>query len=171
MASFRDSMEHQEAAMWKQLKLMEPGESRDFFAKDHKRFLSALAIIERDASRIARCVECGRPSANSCGGCGDAYCDVSCQRRDWSRHKIECKLSSDDRAKRIASSFVASPTPDKPYSVFILLRKGAFTVQMSKEDMTDYESYVKAVQAVVSSFDKSKDMAWQHWTSVREAFA
>lgn len=44
--------------------------------------------------RGSRCRACGaaKPSLNACAACRSAlYCDATCQRSDWARHKPECK--------------------------------------------------------------------------------
>jgi hypothetical protein len=158
-------MEDTEAAMWKSLLHMSPGPTRDALKRDHAIYFASLAILEREAAKISRCTHCGDPAVALCGACNtDFYCNAACQRSDWKRHKTLCNI------KDKPIDFVPATSATKPHAVLLLLRKGTFTVHMSKEDMTDYDAYVSAVQAVVPWFEKSTDYAWQHWTSVREAF-
>ncbi|KAI0703156.1 hypothetical protein C8Q76DRAFT_632141, partial [Earliella scabrosa] len=50
--------------------------------------------IPRTKSRMRRCTSCGSANAilKRCTGCMIAkYCNAECQKRDWTRHRTECK--------------------------------------------------------------------------------
>ena len=52
---------------------------------------SQTAKIAQDKMSENKCTFCGKPCAKKCTSCRAPYCNVSCQRSDWSRHSIECK--------------------------------------------------------------------------------
>ena len=61
------------------------------------------------SSKTHKCSVCQKEANLVCKGCkntpdsagsltGVYYCDASCQKDDWSAHKIHCKMSNDRRA-------------------------------------------------------------------------
>ena len=63
----------------------------------HRRHTAAQPAMDK-ALLKAHCLVCGNPEARRrCGECGvPHYCGVECQRKDWPRHKKECKRYIED---------------------------------------------------------------------------
>jgi TPR repeat protein len=64
-----------------------------------------------DLNTVARCAECGEGGAGlkMCNACKHInYCSVTCQRRNWPRHKKECKQRA---AKLHDESLFKQPPP------------------------------------------------------------
>ncbi|KAI8805860.1 hypothetical protein BJ742DRAFT_855728 [Cladochytrium replicatum] len=60
---------------------------------EQEALLSTKKALDRLLGR--RCTNCGKPSSETrllkCGKCGEAaYCSPTCQRADWSSHKVRC---------------------------------------------------------------------------------
>ena len=69
---------------------------------------------------VARCAECGEGGAGlkTCNACKDVkYCSVTCQRRHWPSHKIECKQRA---AKLHDESLFKQPPPKDDCSICFL---------------------------------------------------
>lgn len=168
----RVTLELEEAKLWEILVRM-PADSPLLQAKkrEHAIFFSFLRQVEHQVAAMKTCVECHEKADKSCGKCHQSfYCSLSCQKLDWPRHKKVCCLAPHTRADNFAESFQPSPTPGKPYSVILVLSKGAVSVQMSKDDMMSYRLFLAAVKSVVPTFDEVKQLGWQHWQTVREAW-
>jgi len=45
-----------------------------------------------------------------------------------------------------------------------------FVVQMTDDEMTNFDAFMAAIKKVAPDFDQEKDYGWKHWTSIRSAF-
>ena len=45
-----------------------------------------------------------------------------------------------------------------------------FVVQMTDDEMTNFDGFMAAIKKVAPDFDQEKDKGWQHWTLIRSAF-
>ena len=57
------------------------------------------------------------------------------------------------------------------YTVIVALPSEFLTVYMNKDEMMDFDLYMRAVRDVKADFDQIKHNAWQLWTSIREGAA
>lgn len=78
--------------------------------------------------------------------------------------------SSEEIAKQAAEQRPPERADGASVYLVIVIASAPIFVWMTQEDMTDFDAYVKAIQAVKPSFCRHRDMAWQHWTSVRGAW-
>ena len=88
------------------LSMAAPPDRRAFDSSEAYGAALRRAVSEAAAPLLkqASCGRCGRGGALKACACRAArYCSVACQKRDWPRHKLDCRLSKDRRLPERAS--------------------------------------------------------------------
>lgn len=94
-----------------------------------------------------------------------AKCSQLQYTRESSTDDIELSIAECQSAANVASK-VKMPTPFHK-NVIVILGNKVHCIPMTREQMTNYRLYVKAVSESIPDFDSDKRCAWQHWTSIR----
>ena len=50
-----------------------------------------MPAIDHNVRVTHQCTLCRQIASKKCGVCASYYCSTDCQRKDWKRHKTECK--------------------------------------------------------------------------------
>jgi hypothetical protein len=79
--------------------------------------------------------------------------------------EVEFSVAECEAAANLAAKS-KMPTPFHK-NVIVILGTKVHCVPMTREQMTNYQLYLKAVKEIVPNFDSDKRCAWQCWTSVR----
>ena len=94
-----------------------------------------------------------------------AKCSQLQYTRDPSADDVELSIAECQAAANVAAK-VKMPTPFHK-NVIVILGNKVHCVPMTREQMTNYKLYIKAVKESIPGFDSDKKCAWQHWTSIR----
>ena len=96
---------------------------------------------------------------------------AKCSQLQYTRHARDSSDSEFSVADCVAAANLAAkskmPTPFHK-NVIVILGNKVHCVPMTREQMTNYRLYVKAIKESIPGFDSDKRCAWQCWTSVRE---
>ena len=115
----------------------------------------------KEESQIG-CKTCGKTNINlsKCSGCLSVfYCSKSCQKKDYGRHKVECKALKKQRANEVINDIdvaMSEGRPTIPYSGVVLPKSitGCPGDVLCDLPVWDLERCVK--QAKASRLDASK---------------
>eukprot|EP00742_Colponemidia_sp_Colp-10_P011237 GILJ01012460.1.p1 GENE.GILJ01012460.1~~GILJ01012460.1.p1 ORF type:complete len:247 (-),score=15.86 GILJ01012460.1:155-895(-) len=70
----------------------------DFISRsweDQNNPISHITIFSPLAPDFGMCYVCGKQASKKCGSCRQVtYCSSTCQRKDWSKHKLQCGRSA-----------------------------------------------------------------------------
>ena len=90
------------------------------------------------------CVCCARPGERRCTGCHSvAYCGVTCQKRDWARHRRLCVPVMVQRTEDKGNGLVAS----KHFGMGDLILREKACLSRSKENGPDIFSQLNKMTA------------------------
>ncbi|XP_037912301.1 RING finger protein 17-like isoform X2 [Hermetia illucens] len=64
--------------------------SKGSYNSEKDEFFKGSSQFDKDAEEIKYCNLCRNIADKVCQRCGDYYCSLECQRKDWSRHRLFC---------------------------------------------------------------------------------